>query len=354
MAIISVLLVTNDVEYSHRLRRYIGENHSDIKLTILNNAENLKRMISEVSFSVILIGDEFIKFLPELPAGMVCGILFPRDMGGEINGHRCFCKYRSGETLYSIILELYSEISTEQKTEKNGASMYVFASANGGAGSTLVSAAAAVRLAVSGKRTLYFSFDRYCMPSLLFNGEVRAGMSDFIFSVLAAEKRNSNLSLKATSLLAKDSTGVKYMDGCKNAVDMDELSTEQLSKAFGALISSDEYEAVVVDIPLLDRNAWETALKHSCRVFAVTESGSIPKQKLERLVESVRIIDARRGTELLSRFSVVINKDLQRREGAGEQLCGVPVAGYIPRYRDSDLRAVVNAISRLNMWNDCL
>ena len=354
MAIISVLLVTNDVEYSHRLRRYISENHTDVKLTILNNAENLKKMIGEASFSVMLIGEEFAKLLPELPAGMTCGILFPRDMGGELNGHKCYCKYRSGETLYNIILELYSEVSTEQKNAKSGVPVYVFTPASGGAGSTLVSAAVAVRLAMSGKKVLYFSFDRYCMPSLLFDGEARAGMSDFIFSVLAAEKRSSNLSLKAASLLAKDSTGVKYMEGCKNAVDMDELSAEQLSKAFGALISSDEYEAVVADIPLLDRAAWEAALKHSYRVYAVTEPGRLSGQKLQRLIESFRITDARKGTELASRCSVVINKDLQRREGAGEQLNGIPVAGYIPRYKDDDLRALVNAISRLQMWNDCL
>lgn len=352
MAIVNVLLVTNDVEYSHRLRRYIGENHTDIKMTILNSAENLKKMISESSYSVMLIGEEFQKLLPELPAGMTCGFLSPRDMGGTINGYKCYCKYRSGETLYNIILELYSEVSTEQKTGQSGVPVFAFTGANGGAGATLISAALAVKIAMSGKKVLYFSFDRYCMPSLLFDGEIRACMSDYIFSVLSSEKRNTNLSVKAASMLSKDSTGVKYLEGCKNAVDMDELSPELLSKAFNAMVSSDEYDAVVTDIPLHDRAAWEAVLKTSARFYLVTEPGIVPKQKLERLIDSIKITDARKGMEMFGRCSIIINKDAQRREISGASENGVPVAGSVPRYKDDDLRALVNAVSRLQMWND--
>lgn len=354
MTIINVLLVTSDVDYSHRLRKYITENHGDVKLTILSSASGIAGVIGASSYSVMLIGEEFQALKLELPAGMNCGWLCSRDIGGSFGGYRRFCKYRSGETLYNMILSLYSEVSVDSGSHRAGTPVYAFTASNGGAGSTLVSAAFAVRLASGGAKTLYFSFDRYSMPSLIFDGDTHAGMSDFIFSVLSAEKRDTNLSVKAASILARDSSGVKYMQGCKSAVDMDELNPAQLAKAFAAVQSSDEYSAVVVDIPLSDAAAWEAVQKYITRLFVVSGPSVTAQQKLARTSEALRINDARKQTDLCSRCSVIINKDSQRREMTGTTDSGMPVAGYIPRYKDDSVRAVVNAISRLNMWNDCI
>ncbi len=349
MTIINVLLVTNDVEYSHRLRRYITENHGDVKLTILDSVSGLGSVMGASSYSVMLIGEEFQELKFDLPAGMNCGWLCSRDIGGNIGGFRRFCKYRSGETLYNMILELYSDVSAD-----TGTPVYAFTASNGGAGATLVSASFAVRLASGGAKVLYFSFDRYSMPSLIFDGDSHSGMSDFIFAVLASEKRDTNLSVKAASILSRDSSGVKYMQGCKSAVDMDELDPARLAKAFAAVQSSDEYGAVVLDIPLSDAAAWEAVQKYITRLFIVTGANAAAQQKLARVSEALRINDARRQTDLYGRCSVIINKDGQRREMTGTTDSGMPIIGAVPRYKDDNIRAVVNAISRLNMWNDCI
>jgi len=349
MAMISVLLATSDAEYSHRLQRYISENHRDIKLTILDSAQTLNRIISDTLYDVVLIGEEFSASRPQLPAGTACGWLSARDTGGAVDGNKVYCKYRSGETLYQIILELYSEVSGVHKGGSSGTPIYAFTSTSGGAGATLVSAALAVRMATARKNVLYVSFDRYCKPSLLFDGEIRACMSDFIFSVLSSEKRNIDLGIKAASMLTRDSSGARYMEGCKNAADMDELSEGLLKKAFDGLKGSDEYDAIICDIPLSDKNAWE-AVGDTAKVFAVTEPGVIQTQKLERFLNDIKIKDTRNGTELIGRCAVIINKNVSREQGIAD-IGGVP-ARYVPKYKDNDLRALINAVSRLQMWDD--
>lgn len=353
MTIINVLLVTNDTEYSHRLRRYISEKHSEIKLTLTNNTNELRELINSSSFNVILIGDEFKNIPLDINAGMSCCYLCSRDMGDNLNGIKCFCKYRSGETICSLILELYSEVSSDRLTGSTGTPIFAFTAANGGAGSTVISASFAIKLANCGKKVLFFSFDRFILPTLLFDGESHACMSDFIFAVLASEKRSANLSLKAASMLSTDSSGVKYMNGCKTPADMNELTPKQLSKAFAALQTSDEYNAIVVDIPLEAPDAWaavQSGIKH---LFIVTEAGSIPEQKLSRTIDYFKINDTRKNTELLSRGSIIINKDSRRQEQIeGSAAFGTSITGSVPKYRDDNTRAVINAISRLNMWNE--
>ncbi len=352
MAMISVLLATSDMEYSHRLQRYISENHRDIKLTILNSIGTLNQLISGALYNVVLIGEEFFEYKPKMPPGIACGWLSARDTADTFDGNKVYCKYRSGEVLYQIILELYSEVSGGHKTNGfSGTPIYAFSSVSGGAGATLVSAALAVRLAMADKKVLFFSFDKYCMPSLMFDGEVRACMSDFIFSVISAEKRSINLSVKAASMLSKDSSGVRYMECCKNAVDMDELSEEQLKKAFTALKDSDEYDAIVVDMPLLDKKARE-AVDDVMKLYAVTEPGIIPTKKLERFLNDIKITDTRNGTEFINRCTVIVNKNISREQGAAD--IGGVAARYIPRYKDNDLRALINAVSRLQMWDDII
>ncbi len=352
MAIINVLLFTSDTEYTHRFRKYIGDRHKDVKLTIVNNLNDYAITTKTNSFSVMLIGDEFANESFEIPYGTAYGYLSPTDLGDTLKGHKRFCKYRRGETLYNIILELYSEVSTARKTGGiSSVQTFVFTSV-GGAGSTLLSAAMAMNLSMNKRRVVYISFDKFSLPSVWFDGQPLGNMSDFIFAVLASEKKNTNLAVKAASLLASDSTGVKYMEGCANPTDMDEMSPEHTQKAYNAIISSDEYDAVVVDIPLLAESVWKFMLPKAAKLFVVSDNNNVAKLKLRRYLTSLKIADARHGTDILDRTAVIFNKGGQKA-GADEQL-EASIAGVIPKYQDDNPRALINTIARLPMWTECL
>lgn len=355
MAIINVLLFTSDTEYSHRLRRYIGDRHRDIKLTIVNNTDDLKTTTASIQSNVMLIGEEFAKTPVEVPNGTACGYLTAKDTGETINERKCFCKYRSGETLYSMILDLYSEVSANKASSSAGsAKIYAFTSANGGAGATTAAAALAMKLAMQSKKVLYISFDKYCLPSLWFDGEKRGDMSDFIFAVHASEKKNINLSVKAASLLIKDTTGVKYMEGCSKPADIEELSGEQLEKLFNSIASAEEFDAIAVDVPLSFDAVWNFIGPKSAKVFVMTENNSMANQKLTRYIQNVSIADSRNGTDFLEHTQIIMNKDKQHQEWAGGKFEGVTVAGAIPRYKDDNLRALLNAVCRAALWDNCL
>lgn len=352
MTIVNTLMVTSDVEYSHRLRNYIAKHNSNIKLTILNDVAQLNS-IALATYSVVLIGDEFEGYKISLPSGTNCGYLSAKDIGGTINDHNRYCKYRSGETIVNIILDLYSEVSANSNVLQTNANIYVFASAVGGMGASLVSAAYAVMLANRGLRVLHFTFDRYCTPSLFFDGQAQGDFSDFIFSVISSERRNTNLSIKAASLLSTDSSGVKYMNACKNAADMDDILTgDRLKRAFDAIQASGEYDAVVVDLSILDTSAWNIVKDKMKNLYLVSHNDIISQNKLKRVLENLKTNDTRNNTDLLSACRVIINRDVKRQVATGTVDFGVPIIGHIPEYKDGNIRAIINAICLLEMWNN--
>lgn len=351
MATIRVMLVTCDNEYSDRIGQYMSRHHSDIKLSILDSPSNINQMMTMNSFSIILVESEFSDYPLSLSGRSAVAYLSDSDAQNTLNDKKVFCKYQNGETLYRLILDLFSEVSSTASVSNISGMVYAFLSASGGAGATTLAIAFAKRLAAGGSRTIYINFDKFFDSAAFLSGESIGNMSDLIFAAISAERsRNSiNLSAKASALICKDQCGVDFIQCTANPYDCNDLNDERLNAIYNALVGDPPYDAVVLDIQPQNEMQWELMLSKAGRIFIVSENKTSSAMKLSRLVQFIRACDSHIGG-ISAKAVIIMNRD-KSTEWQREVCGGIPFIGSVPKYGVSDGREITDAVMKLEMWD---
>lgn len=348
MTTIRVLFLTNDGEYCHRAAPYFAKYHPDIKPTFSASVQGVSEAISKKMYNVVLVGEEFERENIIIPSGVAAAYLSETNSGNDINGLKSYCKYKSGDALYRIILSMFADVSNIQTVNANNFRIAAFTNANGGAGSTTIAAAYAYRQALLGKKTLFFSFDPFADCSdYLFDITESGTLSDMIFIVKSGTAAK-NASLKAAALLKKDVSGVKFIDNCKDPYDFEALTAEHIEKMVDIISSADEFEYVVVDGSIFDERFRKFILNRADELFIVAENEKNSKSRLTKLLRFLSVLDKRENKDLVSRSALIFNKN----SGASLSVSGISVCGSVPKYKDSNVRNIANAASRLNIWDN--
>lgn len=350
MTTIRVLFLTDDSEYCHRIAPYFAKHHPDIKLTFSASESGASDMLANKMFSVALIGEEFSGTGINLPGGVAGAYISRSSAECEINGLRCFCRYKSGEALYRIILSMFAEVSNIRQFETQGVKVFAFVGANGGAGATTAAVAFAYKQAALGKRTVYFCCDQFADYTGYLSDNSEAGtLSDLVFIVKSSSGAGS-ASLKAAAMLKKDISGVRFIENFVDPTDFDNLSPEQIEKMLDIISHSDEFDCVIIDASFYDDRLRRLIMKKADMLFIVSENNPGASAKLKRLLRYLKITDGRSGAELSSRTMIIYNKN-SGNDPDGENFDGIGFCGSIPKYKDSNTRNIANAASRLDIWN---
>lgn len=348
MTTIRVLILTNDKEYCHRLTPYFAKFHPEVKLSYSISESGAYQGLTDDICNVLLIGDEFSNANINIPNGVAAAYICADPSGGDINGMRSYSKYKSGETLYRMIVSLFAEISNIQQIDRRDNKVFAFIGANGGAGTATVAAAFAYRQAARGKRTLFFCCDQFSDHSRVLSDNTDGGtLSDLIFIVKSAPSSGS-ASLKAAALLKKDVSGVRFLENSPDPTAFDNLTPEQIDKMLDIISSAEEFDCVVVDVNVSDERCRRLITKKADMIFIVAESSE--SAKLYRLINYLKITDRRAKTNMTARLMIVFNKnDTNAQFNASYE--GVKICGSIPRYKDKNARNIANAMAKLDIWN---
>lgn len=355
MTSIRVLLITNDSVYCHRLAAYLGKHHTEIKISIMNDSSEIQKIIAQKTYNVVLIGDEYSDMEVSASSSVACAFLSASSSEMLLNNIKVFCKYKSGEEIYKKILDLYSEVSTGSlETAFSGKRVYAFAGASGGAGTTTVAAAFCFKLASMGKTVLYFSCDKFADSSVIFNDNLQSGsISDLFYAVKSLDGKNVNLSAKTSSLMKKDSQNVSYFDNCRNPLDFDGLDYAQLKKIFDIAVHAGNYDCVITDGSIYDERYIELIKGSADKILIVAENTTSSAAKLKRVSDYLDILDKRDSSGFIDRSAVIMNKNREPNVNRSS-FQNMSFVGVIPKYKDSDPRAISNAASRLDVWNNLL
>lgn len=353
MASINVLLLTRDSEYSEKLGQYMSRRHTDIRLSIVDSPENLAQVMAINTFSVILVETEFAETELPMPGKSVLAYLSASDTQDTLNDRKVFCKYQSGETIYRIILDLFSEVSSTSATANASGSVTAFVGASGGAGTSTLAVSCAKRMAASGVRTLYINLDKFFDSDFLLSGESIGTMSDLLFAVISAERsRNSvNISAKAQALICRDASGVYFIKSCNNPFEFNDIDEDRLNSIYTAMLGGFAYDAVVLDVPAHFDIAWKLMLNKASKIFIVTENSPRAATNLTRFVNMLKAYDSHEpGT--LEKSAIIMNMSRDRNIDWGREVCaGIPFWGGVPKYNDDNVQSIINAVMRLEMWD---
>lgn len=350
---IKIAICTSDVQYSEKIVHYFDAHYYD-KFTW--------NIFTEISYLVdFLCGNDVDIVLAGREMADSAGAAAAKDEGGRIwaylvededdklpEGSCQIKKYARADRIYRDLLEVYSHRTSINYRNEAGANnqtdIYTFVSAAGGVGTSTIACAMALNYARF-EKVLYISLENTSALQLSLEGENKAGFDEVLF---ALKSRRKALELKLASAVSRDKRGVYFFEECRNALDMMELSKEDLKELLTALGQSREYDKVILDAGNGLGEKEIAAMTCAGRVVAVLDESEVSTAKFARYTDTLQLIEEQQKADICSKMILFYNKVI-KQENLPAQLCQVRVAGGFPRIENGTYEGIIGRIARMEM-----
>ena len=344
---IKLAILEKDVSYLNRIVAVFNQKYSDkIQVYSFTEIEPVYQVLRETKIDVLLVSDYFKFDVARIPSR--CGFAYFIDSReiDTLDNQKTVCKFQKIDLIYKQILSIYSENTeniTGLKITDDSCRLVAFCSPCGGSGVTSVSAAAALRFASKGKKTLYINFEKYGSADVLFSAEGQFDMSDIIF---ALKSKKTNLSLKLESCVKQDPRGVYFYSSAKQALDMLELREEEMNRLIKELQLTGSYDYIIADIDFNMNDSFLSALKMFHSIIIVGTGSELSNSKIFRLYNSLVIKESMDDSPLLNRMSLLYN---QFSNKTNKIISGIEMKniGGIPRFEHATDQQVVEQIAKM-------
>lgn len=247
-AMIKLALLDNDANYLNRFVAAFNAKYADkFEIHSFTDAEYAMQNIltSKIDF---FIADADLNVDVAKILERCCFAYFVSDSSiDKINGYDAVGKFQKTESIYKRILNLYSEKAVNwsgRRFDDGSSNLIVFSSPCGGAGTSTMAASCAMHFASLGKEVLYLNFEKFGCSDSFFSAEGQYYLNDIIF---ALKRKKTNLSLKLESCVRKSENGVCFYSHPKIALDMLNLTVEDMSEMIAELKALNKYEYIILD-----------------------------------------------------------------------------------------------------------
>lgn len=347
---IRLAILEKDEVYLKRLESVFNVKYAD-KLEILTTTDRefALQSLREKRIDVFLADETFDIETAMLPSG--CGFAYLVDTADieRVKDAAAVCKFQKAETLYHQILGLFSEKTAAvvgAHMEGEGGRVLAFVSAAGGTGSSVAAAACAMGFAQKGKRTLYLNLERFGSADVFFQAEGNACLSDVIRAV---KSRTGNLAMKLESAVKQDVSGVFFYSCARLALDIAELSADEIRQIVGTLKVSGGYDYIVLDIDFSMEKGVLKILEECNTIVFVADGSAASNVKLERVVTSLNVLEQQTDQKLLPRCGILYNR-FSSRTSHKARVSDLKEYGGINRYEGFDTGRLLQQLKDLQVF----
>lgn len=351
---IKLAILDADKNYLTRMVSSFNLKYSD-KFEIYSFTDQATAMstlgISKID--VLLSSDLFEIDTGKLPNRCAFAYLVDTTDIESINDQHAICKFQRADLIYKQILSVYSEKAsaiTGFKMSDEAGQVIVFCSASGGVGSSTMAAACAVRFATQGKKVLYLNLEKFGCAGSFFEGQGQFDMSDLIF---ALKSKKPNLRLKLDSCVKQDTSGVYFYSETKIALDMLELTAEDILRLLSEIKLAAEYDAIILDMDFsLDKNML-SVYRQAQAIVLVGDGSAESNSKTERAVNALVIMEQNEDAPLVNRMEFTYNK-VSSKTGQTVNIPGIKILGGTPRYAGATARQIVDQLAEKSLFDEIL
>lgn len=306
---LGLAILDADSNYTQRITATLSLRYGD-KLQIhgFTDPDSALNALAEERIHVFLADETFQIDTSRIPQD--CGFAYLVSGNGidALNGQKAINKFQQVDAIYRAVLDIFSDRAGNISfhNDKDGRSkLVVFSSPCGGTGTTSVAAAYAVRLAEQGQRVFYLNLECFNSSDALFEGEGQLGMDDVIYAI---KSKKSNLTLKLESCARRDASGVYFFAPPRIALDLMELTDDELLELVDTLRDSGHYDVAVVDMDFsLKERALRVFRKASALVW-VCDGSESANQKVHRAYETLKALEQRDDGAYSDNICVIYNK----------------------------------------------
>lgn len=350
---IKIAVCTSDIQYSNRLVHYFEAHYYDrFAWNVFTEISYLTDFLSGNDVDIVLIDIELADSVRSIAesdkSGRIWAYLAEDEDDERASGSDKIRQYARADKIYRDLLELYSHKTNiryrsgtlvDDKTD-----IYTFISAAGGVGTSTVACAVALNYARF-ENVLYINLENIGALPLAFEGEGKAGMDEVIFSL---KSRRQALELKLAGSVSRNKGGVYFLEECKNALDVMELTADNLQELLMSVRRMREYDKVILDAGNGLGEKEIAAMTYAGRVVSVLEDNEVSAVKFARYIDALQSIEEQRKVDICSKMILFYNK-IFKQERLPEQLCQIRVAGGFPRIENGTYGGIVGRIAGMEM-----
>lgn len=350
---IKIAVFTLDVQYSERIVHYFEAHYYDrFTWNIFTDISYLTDFLRENDVDIVLAGiemaDSVMPVAESDKSGRIWAYLVEDEDDERVFGNEKIRKYSRADKIYRDLLEIYSHKTNIRYRSKaivnDKTDIYAFVSAAGGVGTSTIACAMALNYAKF-ENVLFINLENIGALPLAFAGEGKAGLDEVIFSL---KSRRQALELKLASSVSRDKGGVYFLEECRNALNVMELTSENLQELLMSVQQMREYDKVILDVGNGLGEKEIAAMTYAGRVVAILGDNEVSAAKFARYIEALQLIEEQRKVDICSKMVVFYNKIL-KQDRLPEQLCQIRVAGGFPGIENGTYGGIVERIAEMEM-----
>jgi len=344
---IKVALLDIDQAYLNRITNVLEGRYSNkLEIYCFTDPEKAIASLTASGINVFLASTTYEISTKNIP--QQCGFAYlTESQDAEIyNNQKAISKFQKVDLFYSSILAVCSDIGSENITSSTHPAdqytpLYVFTSASGGVGTSSVAVACAISVARRGKKPLYLNLENFGTSNIYFHSESQNDLRD-VFIALKSGK--ANVALKLESCVQRDGTGVFYISSPKNALDVCNLTADDIESLLVLCRQSGLFDCIVVDINYSGCSKEIAAIKYAKSVVFVSDGSELSNNKFTRAYDSMAVLTQQNSISLLGRLVVFYNK-FSNKSGKHIDIAGLRVIGGAPRYEQTTAERIIQNLA---------
>lgn len=348
---IKLAILEKDQGYLNRISTVFNTRYADkIELYLFTDMDVAIKILNDERIDV-LVANELFEINPtSIPKR--CGFAYFVDSTDidTIKEQRAICKFQKVDLIYKQILSIYSETAGNVSGLRFGddsCKVIFFLPVSGGVGSSSMAAACARHFAAKGKRTLYLNLEKFAGADVFFEAAGQFDMSDIIFSL---KSKKTNLSMKLESCVKQSDDGVFFYSQSKIALDMLELSSEDIQRLITEIQFTGSYDYIIVDTEFsVDKDDLNLYRKAHTVVW-VGDGSEISNMKLFRKYNALNTLEQKADSPLTNRVALIYNKFSNKTSKTINEI-GIKSIGGAPRYEHATTKQVIEQLSAMEMFD---
>ncbi len=314
--------------------------------------ETALEIIESKRIDVFLAEDSFSVDASKLPKK--CGFAWLCDTPSieSYKDYPAICRFQKIDLIYRQILSIYSEQASEVtgRFSDDHSSVLLFASPCGGVGTSSMAAACAKHYAMAGKKVIYLNIEECGFSDLFFQAEGQFGMSDIIYAI---KGKKSNIALKMESCVRQDASGVQYFAKSAEALDMTELTTEDIHNLISELRVAGAFDYIIVDAMFSLSRDFTEILKDAQAWVMVSDGSEVANEKIKRACSAFSIMEKSGNQEILMKAGLIYNKFSNKASASIDGL-NIGMIGGSNRFENATTTQVVDHLAGNAMFDTIL
>lgn len=351
---IKLAILEQDQTYLNRIVSVFNMKYSDqFEIYSFTDVDIAMSVLDKSRIDVFLAGSTFTINTDNIPKRCSFAYLVDSMEIEELNGNKAICKFQKIDLIYKQILSLYSDSVNSNigfKFGNDSTKLIIFASPDGGVGTSSVAAACAMNFAAKGKKVIYLNLEKIGLSESFFSGEGKYDMSDVIF---ALKSKKANVPLKLESSVKQDKSGVYFYTQSKLALDMYEMSPDDMVHLISELALIGSYEYIIADMDFSLEPNMISAYKHADSLVWVCDGSEISVQKTRRAFDSLVLLEQNSENPLQRNLSLIYNR-FSNKTGVTIDENIIRSVGGTPRFDHASTIQIVEKLSQFSFYENLI